>query len=157
MQIGKNTDDIKKISGFSGPQKFSISAEGKESIFLKKAIKVGNSAGVLLPRSFLGCEVEVRILHTPINIKKDVLKILENYLEEILGIYLTNKTEKEIEILVISSGIKKIIQYEKYKINIVPLVLIKKDLKNEPRLKVKLNQAKVILNKALLFELRKDL
>lgn len=127
---------------------------GKQE-FIKKAIKVGNSAGVLLPKSLLGSEVKITLVKKPIDIKKDVLKILENYFEDLLGIYIIN-LGKQIEILAISAGIRKIISTGKYKISIVPLSIIKQDLKNEPRLKIKLNQAKVILNKALLFDLKKE-
>ena len=124
--------------------------------FVKKAIKVGNSAGVLLPKDLLGSEVKIIVLNKPLNIKKDALKILENYFENILGIYIINISKDLIEILAISDNLKEIIQTGKYKISIVPLNMIKKDIKINPRLKVKLNQARTILNKALLFDLKKD-
>lgn len=125
--------------------------------FVKKAIRVGNSAGVLLPKSFLGSEVKITVIDKPLNIRKDVMKILENYFENIIGIYIINVSKDLIEVMAISSNLKKMIQSGKYKISIVPLNLIKKDLKISPRLKTKINQAKTILNKALLFELRKNL
>ncbi len=125
--------------------------------FTKKAIKVGNSAGVLLPKAFLGSEVKIQVMEKPLDIKKDALEILEKYFEDILGIYLTNKTGKEVEILAVSGRLKKILHAGKYKISIVPLKLIKRDLKTQPRLKQKIIQAKTILNRALLFDLGKNL
>ena len=123
--------------------------------FIKKAVRFGNSAGVLLPKKFLGEEVKIIILHKPFNIKKDALKILENYFPDLLGIYITS-LGKQIEILAVSANITKIIHLGKYKISIVPLNIIKKDVKENEKLKLKLKQAKIILNRALLFELGKE-
>jgi len=127
-------------------------AVGKRE-FIKKAVRFGNSAGVLLPKKFLGMEVKITILKKPLDIKKDALKILENYFPDLLGIYITSISEKNIEILAISTNIAKIIHLGKYKISLVPLNIVKKDIKENEKLKAKLKQAKIILNKALLFEL----
>ena len=129
--------------------------EGRK-IFIKKTIKVGNSAGVLLPRRLLGSKVKVTILNRPLNVKKDVMKILDDYLEDILGVYILNISKNMVEILAISIDLNEIIHEGKYKVNIVPLDLIKRDVKINPRVRMKLNEAKIILNKALLFELRKN-
>jgi len=120
---------------------------------IRKTIKLGNSSGVLLPKSLLGSEVKITVLNRPINIKKKVLKILEKELEEIIGIYILNKEPHEI--LAVSEKIKKIIYNEKIRIMLVPLDLIKKDLKIKEDLKKKILNAEAILNKALLSELRK--
>ena len=127
---------------------------GKQE-FIKKAIKVGNSAGVLLPKSLLGSEVKITLIKKPLDIKKDVLKILENYFPDLLGIYIIN-LGKQIEILAISADITKIIHLGKYKISLVPLNQVKKDVKENEKLNLKLKQAKIILNRALLFDLRKE-
>ncbi|MFH1307256.1 MAG: hypothetical protein ABIH72_00190 [archaeon] len=122
--------------------------------FIKKAVKVGNSAGVILPRSLLGSEVKISVIRRPLNIKKDVLKILENYLENIIGIYIVSQ-EKKVEILVISSEINKQIATEDYKIDIVPLNRIKSLLKqNKQFVKQKIKKSKVIFNSLLLGELK---
>ncbi|MBI2628635.1 hypothetical protein HYW74_00965 [Candidatus Pacearchaeota archaeon] len=70
-------------------------ADINEREFYRRAIKVGNSAGILLPKSLLGAEVVVRIVHPPLNTKKDVMKMLENVMEEIRGIYIITETEKK--------------------------------------------------------------
>ena len=54
-------------------------------------------------------------------------------------------------------NLKRIIHRSKYKISIVPLAIIKRDLKSNPKLKLNLSQAKTILNKKLLFDLRQNL
>ena len=38
---------------------------------LRKAVKVGNSAGVILPKSLLGSEVKITVKNRPLNIKKE--------------------------------------------------------------------------------------
>lgn len=119
---------------------------------IKRAIKVGNSAGVLLPKKLLGAEVKIIVVNRPINIKKISLKLIERFSEDILGIFLINK--KPIELLAVSNRIKKIITLEKIKMSVVPLALIKKDLKLNQKLKEKIASAEAILNKNLLQELK---
>ncbi len=121
--------------------------------FIKKAVKVGNSAGVILPKKFLGSEVKITILRKPINIKKEALKILDPYLQEIIGVFIMN--EKPIEILAVSSKIKKLIYKDNMKISIVPFGVIKRDFLKNERLREKLLNAKTIFNKSILIELKK--
>lgn len=121
---------------------------------MRKTIKVGNSSGVLLPKQLLGSEVRVIVVNQPINIKKEALKLLDNYLPELLGVYIIN--EKPVEILAISTSTKEIINKNNMKISIVPLSLIRKDITKQG-LKDKLLKAKTILNNSLLFELRKEI
>ncbi len=123
--------------------------------FLKKAIKVGNSAGVLLPKKLLGSEVKITVINRPINIRKEVIKLLEQYFIDLIGIYILNK--KPIEVLAISTNLRKIIMNGKLKISIIPISVIKRDIKTKPKLKAKLIRAESILNKSLLFELKKQI
>ena len=119
---------------------------------IRIAKKVGNSAGVLLPKKLLGAEVKITLIKRPVNIKKRTLKLISPYLADILGIYITNK--KPIEVLAVSLSMKRIIK-SKFKISIVPLNIIKKDIQDKPELKEKIKRAEVILNKYLLSELIK--
>src|SRR3989344_224938 len=103
---------------------------------IKRTIKVGNSAGVLLPKKWLNSQVKVVL--SPLNIEKDVLDILteENLLKEILVI--TDNLEKRIkkeryDLLLIA---KKTLE-EQLERNIMPLL---------PMIK----EAKTIINKSLL-------
>lgn len=118
---------------------------------IKKAVKVGNSAGVLLPKKLLGAEVKITIINRPIDIKKEALKLISPFLQDIIGIYILNKNP--IEILAISSTLKKIINKDKIKISIIPLEIIKKDIRKEP-LKKKLDASEIIFNPLLLKELK---
>ena len=122
--------------------------------FLRKTVRVGNSAGVILPKKLLGSEVKITVVNMPINIKKETLRMIEDCLEDVLGIYVINK--RPAEVLAISDDIKKVIQEEKIKIIIVPLSQIKKDIKTNFVLRNKLEKAEAILNKNLLSKLQKE-
>ena len=128
-----------------------------QKAFLKKTVKLGNSSGVILPKSLLGAYVKVIVVSPPMNIKKDVLKLLEPILEEILGAYLIKKGERRAEILAVSTNLNQHIKKQNYEIDIVPLQILKKSLKEKKETKEKISQAQTIFNKRLLAELRKDL
>lgn len=117
----------------------------------RKTVKVGNSAGVILPRKLLGCEVKISVINSPLNLKKEVLSLLDSSLEEIQGIYVINR--KPIEVLAISNNVKKLVNEDRFKLSIVPLSIIKKDL---AKIKEKLSKSEVILNKGLLAKLLGD-
>ncbi|MFH1501056.1 MAG: DUF2080 family transposase-associated protein [archaeon] len=122
---------------------------------IKKTIKVGNSAGVILPKSLLGSEVKITVVKRPLNIKKDTLRMLDPFLEDLLGIYLIEQDEKKVEVLAVSFSTQKNILTETYKINIVPIENLKSSLKNKPLIKQRIKKARVILNRSLLNDLRK--
>ncbi|HLD98098.1 MAG TPA: hypothetical protein VI815_02140, partial [Candidatus Nanoarchaeia archaeon] len=135
--------------------------ENKE--FYRRTVKVGNSAGVLLPKSLLGAEVKVSVINMPHNLKKDALRILEPILENIIGIYIikqefeSNKESskkqekseknrnKKTEILAVSTNIQKHFEKDNYVFDIVPLNQIKKSAKEKTQVKEKLQNAKPII------------
>lgn len=129
---------------------------------LRNVARWGNSAGVLLPKEWMGNQVKVILIDRTLEIKKESLSILEPYLEDILGIYLTgsyarNEQEKnsDIDIIAVSKGIKKEIVSGKYNISIIPMENLKKTIKKNPILVLpRLNEAKAIINGSLLEELK---
>jgi putative transposon-encoded protein len=124
-------------------------------VFYRRAIKVGNSAGVLLPKALLGADVRVAVIRPPRNIKKDSMKILTPILEHILGVYLINQTPKKAELLAISTNINQHMIKGQYEIDIVPLQVLKKSLKEKKETREKIKKAKVVINAKLLAEVRK--
>jgi len=122
--------------------------------FTRKAIKVGNSAGVILPRRILGSEVKVIVLSRPLDIKKESLKLLDDYFSSLLGIYIISYNPAEV--LAITTNVRKTIEENNIKISLVPLQLIKRDAKMNLQLRKKLETAQTILNKSLLVDLKKD-
>jgi len=129
-----------------------MAQENKEE-FVKNTIKVGNSAGVLLPKRLLGSKVKITVLSRQINIRKKTMALLEKYLKDIEGVYIMNKDP--IEVLAISNSTKKIIK-DKIKISIVPLKKVREDLDN-PKLRLKITSAEPILNNTLLTILKKEI
>ena len=129
---------------------------------IKKTRKLGNSAGVLLPKHWLGYEVKVTVVKKPRNIRKEALKYLESYLYDILGIFLCGSyarkeedLKSDINILAISSSINKQITIDKYTILIIPLKKIKLSLPASVPFYMMLKESKPLLNRLLLHDLRK--
>jgi len=121
---------------------------------IRKAVRVGNSSGVILPKKLLGSEVKIIVVNKPLDVKKEVLKMVDNYLYDVSGIYIINK--KPIEVLAISASTRETISRENIKVSIVPISVIKKDLNLNQKLKQKIILAETILNKSLLSELKKQ-
>ena len=132
-------------------------AETRQKVFYRRAIRVGNSSGVLLPKALLGADVRVVVIKPPIKIKKDAMSILEPILEHILGVYLITRAEKKIELLAVSTNINRHIEKGIYKIDVVPLELLKKSLKEKSTTKENIKKAKIVINAKLLSELKKGL
>jgi len=125
---------------------------------IKPIIKVGNSAGVLVPKSWINGKARIELIQKPLNIKKDCLEILEPYLEEIIGIYIVGsyargeETERsDVDILAITDKKTGRIKREKYDILLATKDNINKAIKNNalpiiPMLK----EARAIINKRLI-------
>src|SRR3989338_4831627 len=85
----------------------------------------GNSSGILLPRESVGMQAKVILIDRTLEIKKEVISILDQYLDDIQGIYLTGSyargdqdKDSDIYILAISGKTKKLIESGKYSIQI---------------------------------------
>ncbi|MEK6913922.1 MAG: DUF2080 family transposase-associated protein [Nanoarchaeota archaeon] len=123
----------------------------------------GNSAGILLPKEWLGSRVKIILIENGLEIKKEITSILLDYLDDIVGIYLTGsysrgeqEEDSDIDIIAISNKTKKEIISGRYSISIITLENLKKTLNNNPLLVLpRLNEAKTIFNPILLRELKK--
>jgi len=128
----------------------------------KNVRKWGNSAGILLPREWIGKEAKIILIDRTLEIKKEIFNILENYLEDILGIYLTGSYARkeqtktsDIDMVVISKKVRKEIVSGKYHISVVPLEMVRKTIEKQPILILpRLMEAKSILNTSLIEELK---
>ncbi len=128
---------------------------------LKNVVKWGNSGGVLVPREWIGKQIKLTLVDRTSEIKKEIFKILDTYLEDIVGIYLVGSyarneqnKQSDIDVIVISTTTKKEIFSGKYHIFISPLTNIKKTLEKNPILIYpRLIEAKTIVNNSLLKEL----
>ncbi len=123
----------------------------------------GNSAGILLPREWLGKQMKVEVVRTKEDIKKELLEILAPFLEDMLGIYLVGSyardeetSHSDIDVLCISTAHARNIIQGPYHIEIHPIASVQRKLKKDIiSLYPRLYEAKPILNAALLEELRK--
>ena len=122
----------------------------------------GNSAGILLPKEWAGKEARVILIDRTLQIREEVLNILGNYLEKISGIYLVGSyarreqtDDSDIDVIAISTGLKKEIVSGIYHISLIPLETIKKTIEKNPlSILPRLNEAETILNKSLLEEIK---
>ncbi len=125
---------------------------------IKNTIRVGNSAGVLLPKEFLNTQVKVVL--QPLNVEKDILEILlkEDILKSILGAYLIGSyarkeqtIESDVDVLVITDKINKRIERGKYEIICLSKEDVEKELKeNALPILPMMVEAKTIMNEGLI-------
>jgi len=131
-----------------------------ETEIVKNVASWGNGAGILLPKEWIGNQVKVVLIDRTLEIKREVFSILEDYLEDILGIYLVGSyargeqdSKSDIDILAISNKTKKEIKSGKYNVSISTLESLKKTALFQPELVLpRIKEAKVILNPLLLKE-----
>jgi predicted nucleotidyltransferase len=129
---------------------------------IKNTKKWGNSAGVLLPREWKDKEVKVILIDRSSDIKNETLDILENYLKDILGIYIVGsyargeeRSDSDIDILVITNSINKEIKKGKYSLILISKESLDKSIKKNISLLAMIKEAKPILNKQLIKEYKK--
>lgn len=92
---------------------------------IKKPFRLGNSAGVLVPKRWMNSKIIVRPLEST---TIEVIKILddEKILDDVIGVYLIGSharedydKESDIDVLVITSENNKLINKDNYEITIV--------------------------------------
>ena len=126
---------------------------------VKLTREVGTSAGVLLPRKWLDKQVVVTLFSPSRGeIAKDIIEIIVNkgVNEDVKGIYLVGSyaredyaAESDIDVLIITEGTNKLINYKNYEITLVSEQNLSKRLPNSLYYASMLNEAKIILNKCL--------
>ena len=122
--------------------------------FIRKAVKLGNSAGVILPRRLLGAEVKITVVARPVNIKRETLNLISEYLSDVIGIFVINRTP--LEVLVVSGTTKRVYETPRIKVIVIPISTIKKDMKTNFILRQRLEKAMPVLNKSLLATLKQE-
>lgn len=128
---------------------------------VKPVVKVGNSAGVVLPKEWLNGTAKIVLVEKPLKIEQDVLGILKDYLEDIQGVYIVGsyargeqEKDSDVDVIAISNSVQKKIVVGKYDIQITPLDIIKSTIRKYPiMIYPRLAEAKVLFNKLLLGEL----
>ncbi len=133
-------------------------------IEIKEVRQWGNSGGVLLSREWIGKQVKITLIDRSLEIKKEVLKILEPWLDDIIGVYLVGSysrneqtEDSDVDILAISKKTKKVFISGIYEIEIMPIDNLISLLGSFPiAVYPKILDAKVIINRSFLEEVRKE-
>lgn len=93
---------------------------------IKPIVKVGNSAGVILPKEWLNGEAKVILMRRPENPREEILEIVNSYLPSIIGLYLVgsyarkeHNSKSDIDVLAITTNIDKKIKKSRYDINLI--------------------------------------
>ncbi|MBU2576371.1 MAG: DUF2080 family transposase-associated protein [Nanoarchaeota archaeon] len=130
---------------------------------IKTIVRVGNSAGVILPKDWVGGVARVELIRKPLNISGDVLGLLSDYLPSILGVYLVGSyarneqtEDSDVDVIAISEGLRKSIVSDKYHIEIYSLQSIEKTIEKNPlMIYPRIAESKAIFNKSLIGEFSK--
>jgi predicted nucleotidyltransferase len=125
---------------------------------IKSTIKLGNSAGVLLPREWLGSKVKVIL--EPLNVNKDIIEILmqEDVLHEVLGAYLVGSyarneqdIDSDVDVLVITNSLNRRLKSGKYELIFLSEEELERQIKeNALPIIPMLIEAKPVINKKLI-------
>lgn len=130
---------------------------------IKPIIRVGNSAGVLVPKDWINGSAKVELISKPIDIKKDIFNILEPYLKEVVGVYLVGSHARgeetgrsDVDILVVTEKENKNFTRGKYNIILISKTEVEKALKEDviPILPM-IKEAKPIINEKLIEDYKK--
>ena len=127
---------------------------------VKHTREVGTSAGVLLPRKWLNKQVVVTLFSpSREEIAKDIIEILvkKELNEDVKGVYLFGSYAREdydsssdIDVLVITNKINKLINYGDYEIMLVSEKNFSKNLSHSLMYLSILKEIKIIINKELI-------
>ena len=127
---------------------------------VKHTREVGTSAGVLLPRKWLNKQVVVTLFYpSREEIAKDIIEILvkKELNEDVKGVYLFGSyarddydSSSDIDVLVITNKINKLINYGDYEIMLVSEKNFSKNLGHSLMYLSILKEIKVIINKELI-------
>ncbi len=133
---------------------------------IRPIVRVGNSAGVVLPREWINGEARIILVRKPNNLKsleRDVFLFLSKYLSEIKGLYLVGSyargeqtIESDVDILAVTNSTNLEIDRGKYKIILISQERLEEQLKENilPWLAM-IVEAKAILNKELVEKYKK--
>ena len=121
---------------------------------IKPIIRVGNSAGVILPRGWLNGEAKITLLRKPQNVKQEILGILEEDLSSVIGLYLVGSyarneqnNKSDIDVLGITTCVDKKIKKGRYEIVLMSYKNLKENIgKNVLPLLPMLKEAMPIFN-----------
>ena len=124
---------------------------------IRPIVKVGNSAGVVLPREWLYGKAKIILIEKSLQPEKEVFDVLKEYLRDVVALAIVGSyargeqtAESDVDILAITKNVGKRISYGRYEIIMIPLDKIEETLRgNALPLIPMFREAKPIINKAL--------
>lgn len=130
---------------------------------VKPIVKLGNSACVMLPKSWVNGMAKIVLVDEPVNIKKDVFEILGDCLDEVVGIYLVGSYGRgeesvisDVDVLVVTNGVNKRIERGKYEIILISIDKLEERLeKNVLPLLPMIREARGIVNSGFIEKYKK--
>ncbi|MDP2925188.1 MAG: nucleotidyltransferase domain-containing protein [Nanoarchaeota archaeon] len=129
---------------------------------IKQAFRLGNSAGVILPKEWENKKVRVQLIEK--SITQDIFEILEekNLLSDVIGIYLTGSyardeetPKSDIDVLIITNNTDKLVKYKDYEITAISKQSFEKNIQKSPFLLSQIKESKTILNNDLIEKYKK--
>lgn len=124
---------------------------------IKQTIRLGNSSGVILPKSWEYKKVRVELLED--SIARDIFDILrkKNLLREAVGIYLTGSyargeetVESDVDVLVVTSKKNGFIKEGNYEITVISKEKLEQNLENSLYIYSMVMEARTIFNDELI-------
>ncbi len=130
----------------------------------KKVARSGNSGAVWVPKNWLGEEIIVTRLETPkLSLEEEIINLVLPYLRSISGIFLYGSyarkeetKDSDIDVLIIAKHKFRAENTKKFDIEIIEVKKIKKAVQKNPFVYAIINEAKPIINSALLDELKQS-
>ncbi len=140
-----------------------------EEKLLKLVKKYGNSGGVYVPSSWIGGNVEIRLVKSSPNPAKDIVDALSGHMQHIMGVFAYGSYARgeqedgsDIDIVVVSDEhLKKIdipLSFKKmgYDLNIISVDNAEKAASKDALFRMLLDEAKPIINHKMLEQLKSE-
>jgi len=133
--------------------KYVYTCINMKSELIKQTFKLGNSAGVLLPREWKDKKVKIQLIDK--SISQDVFEILDEkgLLKNVIGIFLAGsyargeETESsDVDVLIVTDKIDKQMKIREYEIIMISKEKFEKNVKTSLYLASLINESKTILN-----------
>ena len=130
---------------------------------IKPIVKVGNSAGVILPKEWLNGNAKIELIEKPLDLKADILRIVGGYLSRTAGIYIVGsyarneqEEDSDVDVIVITKNVNKRVKKGKYEITYISKEEVERQL-NENALPIlpMIKEARAIINGDLIKEYAK--
>lgn len=124
---------------------------------IKNAIRIGNSSGVILPKSWENRKVRVELIEE--SIPRDVFNIIKknNLLRDVMGIYIfgsyargEERADSDIDVLIISGETNRVIKEANYEILIISYNRLEKNIGRNLYLYSIVQESKPIFNENLI-------